>query len=355
MSAQSLPTGSAQRHSQARPSSSSNASQIPSTFEFTKRKRWADLLINELSDAIIFVLSGDAKVWFCGRAIIELLGWRDTELIDRNFLEFVNAEDQQAFHVAFQDSLHTRKEMNSYVRLQCKNGFAMQHYPQSQVLFELKGYPLYLENETSPRCFLAVAKPYPSRNVAMLNTFLELKIENERLQRRLAELRVRTCSPTIPTAESSTSTSNGYTSHGLPTAGGSAAGVSRSYPQVAQATHYQSSRQPWDDFAQQANQIRATGYDPHSAHLVRGQHSSSGTQPVEDACDDTSRRKKMRKSHGAEQHVCVTCGRTDSPEWRKGPQGPKTLCNACGLRWAKEVRNKGEENSCAVGTSGGVV
>jgi hypothetical protein len=28
-------------------------------------------------------------------------------------------------------------------------------------------------------------------------------------------------------------------------------------------------------------------------------------------------------------HVCVTCGRTDSPEWRKGPLGPKTLCNVC--------------------------
>lgn len=243
--------------------------------------------------------------------------------------------------------------MNSYVRLQCKNGFAMQHFPQSQVLFELKGYPLYLENETSPRCFLAVAKPYPSRNVAMLNTFLELKIENERLQRRLAELRVRTSSPAIPTAESSTS--NGYTSHGLPTTGGSAAGVSRSYPQVAQATHYQSPRQPWDDFTQQANQTRATRYDPHSTQLVRGQHSSPGTQSVEDACDDMSRRKKMRKSHGTEQYVCMTCGRTDSPEWRKGPQGPKTLCNACGLRWAKEVRNKGDDSLSAVGTSNGVV
>ena len=43
------------------------------------------------------------------------------------------------------------------------------------------------------------------------------------------------------------------------------------------------------------------------------------------------------------QHVCVTCGRTDSPEWRKGPKGPKTLCNACGLRWAKQVRKGGED------------
>ena len=30
---------------------------------------------------------------------------------------------------------------------------------------------------------------------------------------------------------------------------------------------------------------------------------------------------------GEGSHVCVTCGRTDSPEWRKGPLGPKTLCN----------------------------
>lgn len=118
----------------------------------------------------------------------------------------------------------------------------------------------------------------------------------------------------------------------------------------------------------------------------------------------------MKKVYTAEQYVCVTCGRTDSPEWRKvrvfsftclifilflyifkisnvmsildegavsapyfyfvmemfhfcsiplhwrdpssdvwcvgmqGPTGPKTLCNACGLRWAKRVRtNKGEE------------
>ena len=34
----------------------------------------------------------------------------------------------------------------------------------------------------------------------------------------------------------------------------------------------------------------------------------------------------------------------------KGPQGPKTLCNACGLRWAKEVRSKVDENAAA-GTS----
>lgn len=33
-------------------------------------------------------------------------------------------------------------------------------------------------------------------------------------------------------------------------------------------------------------------------------------------------------------------GTLDSPEWRKGPSGPKTLCNACGLRWAKKEKKK---------------
>lgn len=33
-------------------------------------------------------------------------------------------------------------------------------------------------------------------------------------------------------------------------------------------------------------------------------------------------------------------GTLESPEWRKGPGGPKTLCNACGLRWAKKEKKR---------------
>ncbi|GJQ10610.1 hypothetical protein GpartN1_g2401.t1 [Galdieria partita] len=32
---------------------------------------------------------------------------------------------------------------------------------------------------------------------------------------------------------------------------------------------------------------------------------------------------------------CVVCGVTDTPLWRSGPKGRKTLCNACGVRWKK--------------------
>lgn len=70
--------------------------------------------------------------------------------------------------------------------------------------------------------------------------------------------------------------------------------------------------------------------------------------------------EKKKKLKVAEEYVCTDCGESrapvlrlfyrplavtdpqtgtlDSPEWRKGPSGPKTLCNACGLRWAKKEK-----------------
>tara|TARA_B100000405_G_scaffold45009_1_gene29709 strand:+ start:1401 stop:2276 length:876 start_codon:yes stop_codon:yes gene_type:complete len=34
---------------------------------------------------------------------------------------------------------------------------------------------------------------------------------------------------------------------------------------------------------------------------------------------------------------CLNCGRQKTPQWRVGPEGPKTLCNACGVRFRKEL------------------
>ena len=49
---------------------------------------------------------------------------------------------------------------------------------------------------------------------------------------------------------------------------------------------------------------------------------------------------KKKKLRAADEYVCNDCGTLDSPEWRKGPGGPKTLCNACGLRWAKKEKKE---------------
>jgi PAS domain-containing protein len=66
-----------------------NQQSVPQ-WEFTRRKRWADLLITELSEAILLVLSPARKVLFCNPAVREILGWQDEDLIDRDLTDLVN-------------------------------------------------------------------------------------------------------------------------------------------------------------------------------------------------------------------------------------------------------------------------
>eukprot|EP00195_Chlamydomonas_chlamydogama_P000195 CAMPEP_0202920356 /NCGR_PEP_ID=MMETSP1392-20130828/76815_1 /ASSEMBLY_ACC=CAM_ASM_000868 /TAXON_ID=225041 /ORGANISM="Chlamydomonas chlamydogama, Strain SAG 11-48b" /LENGTH=494 /DNA_ID=CAMNT_0049613847 /DNA_START=1172 /DNA_END=2656 /DNA_ORIENTATION=- len=39
-------------------------------------------------------------------------------------------------------------------------------------------------------------------------------------------------------------------------------------------------------------------------------------------------------------HACTQCGTQSTPVWRAGPYGPKTLCNACGVRYMKVAKKK---------------
>ena len=74
----------------SRPVQLQQSQQSVQPWEFTRRKRWADLLVTELSEAIVLVLSSRRKVLFCNPAVREILGWQDEELIDRDFKDLVN-------------------------------------------------------------------------------------------------------------------------------------------------------------------------------------------------------------------------------------------------------------------------
>ncbi|KAI8057991.1 hypothetical protein BDF22DRAFT_663219 [Syncephalis plumigaleata] len=43
-----------------------------------------------------------------------------------------------------------------------------------------------------------------------------------------------------------------------------------------------------------------------------------------------------------ENKQCEQCGTMRSPEWRRGPSGHKTLCNACGLRYSRSLARAGK-------------
>jgi hypothetical protein len=44
----------------------------------------------------------------------------------------------------------------------------------------------------------------------------------------------------------------------------------------------------------------------------------------------------------ANGRACAHCGSRETPMWRDGPVGPKTLCNACGIRWRQGKLNPGD-------------
>lgn len=52
----------------------------------------------------------------------------------------------------------------------------------------------------------------------------------------------------------------------------------------------------------------------------------------------TPRRRGRKKKANS---VCSQCGLTQTPEWRRGPEGVRTLCNACGLYFLKLVKKVG--------------
>ncbi|KAL9111810.1 MAG: hypothetical protein Q9227_003869 [Pyrenula ochraceoflavens] len=60
---------------------------------------------------------------------------------------------------------------------------------------------------------------------------------------------------------------------------------------------------------------------------------------------------KKRRGKAAPPGRCHSCNRAETPEWRRGPDGARTLCNACGLHYAKLTRKIGATKASAMSGS----
>jgi len=72
------------------------------------------------------------------------------------------------------------------------------------------------------------------------------------------------------------------------------------------------------------------GYKPPPLLRPRQVH------PCKNKYDD----KKAKKRKAMEHMFCRHCGAKDTPEWRRGPDGRKSLCNACGLHYSKVIKKE---------------
>ncbi|KAF8798122.1 hypothetical protein BYT27DRAFT_7265230 [Phlegmacium glaucopus] len=292
----------------------------PSTYEFTKRKRWPDLLVTGLVDSVLFILSPSCIILYVATAVNELLGWRDVDLVDLDFIKLINSADHIAFRNGFEHSKH-EVESSLQVRLICNVPPESQLQTSKELFVEIKLYPQKIcDNTIEIKCVFATVTPFPSRNTAVLNTLLELKAENQRLLRKVMDHKSRI------SVGSSTSTQLPVSSQ-----------VNPMY-----ALHPPSGVLSTPGITGQKNSDSSSSFDQGAAlgsnFTLDFTETIYGSNANLEEINEGSKKKKLKKAQGAEQYVCITCGRTDSPEWRKGPLGPKTLCNACGLRWAKQMR-----------------
>ncbi|XP_022993356.1 GATA transcription factor 8-like [Cucurbita maxima] len=86
---------------------------------------------------------------------------------------------------------------------------------------------------------------------------------------------------------------------------------------------------------------RQSFFIPPPPHLVSPTSSSDSenSENYSESCSPPPAEKKIKLSSNdafnprGDSRKCLHCEVTKTPQWRAGPLGPKTLCNACGVRY----------------------
>jgi len=371
--------------------------------EFTKRRNWSQRVIEELKD-FLHILSADGRILYSSPSTKMLTGHEPESLTGSLIFEHLHPDDAAIFIREFNESISTGNPLRFFYRFRKPDN--------TYIIFEAHGHPHLVSDMGGPganatptntcRGFFMMSRLYPTKNASLLDSFLEHKMENERLRKRIAELKreekedlagpgltnptagTSISAPQIPTlkpSESQDSTADSFTTsnsrtHSIP--------YNPAMPPPAKPVL---SNQP---LTQQNLSEALAASRPDSMHdkmaryegvshletiemltglrhrdgefsngvstgalsptlSVRGDAgiamnhdkdgrilSQSGLAGGLSALD----RDKKKKMKVADEYVCTDCGTLDSPEWRKGPTGPKTLCNACGLRWAKKEKKR---------------
>jgi PAS domain S-box-containing protein len=357
--------------------------------EFTKRRNWSQRVLEELRD-LLHILTPDGRILYVSPSCKALTGWEPSHVMGRFINEFIHPDDIGIFVKEFNESIASGNPLRFFYRFRKTD--------DSWAIFESHGHPHLSsdQNTFAPpntincRGFFMMARPYPTKNAALLDSFLEHKIENERLMKRIAELKREEQDEQDDWAKKIEGTATSVTPSESHVTQNMSQADAASYAQMPPPakpviSNTALTRQNLDEALaaskpdsindkmmryEGANHLetiemltglryrdgeRSQGISTGDAspNLIRG---DAGIQISLDR-DGRNSSDKKKKLKIADEYVCTDCGTLDSPEWRKGPNGPKTLCNACGrespnpgpgtcdiltviVRWAKKEKKK---------------
>ncbi|KIM97967.1 hypothetical protein OIDMADRAFT_168322 [Oidiodendron maius Zn] len=360
-----------------------SAGPVPSTqAEFKKRKNIEPQIVEELED-FLHILTPDGRIVYLSPSGKDLTGYPQDELLGKFILDFIHPDDSGIFMRDFNESITSGKPIQLFYRFRKRDG--------TYTIFECRGHPQFSSDAAAFRLnnaagvcegYFMMARPYPTKNAALLDSFLEQKIEHERLTKRINDLKreeaedaeeeqrqwqrkqgrrsdmphedintIGGTSATIPTSPRLLSPNAkvmllptpSMPIHSGATRSNAEDGAANRHPDsidgnVARyddVTHVETIEMFTGLRYQDGERSRGISTGDQSPTLVRG--DAGIAIPINKEQKGTDKKKKIKLP---EEYVCTDCGTLDSPEWRKGPSGPKTLCNACGLRWAKKEKRK---------------
>lgn len=145
------------------------------------------------------VLTPAGKVLVASQSIRDLAGWSPDELIGQPLDGLIHPDDLPSYRQSFDHALNSSEPLTIYYRFKTKD--------EQYILLETTGHAHVPSTDTALvsgvagqphsdgsgngaggggiKCFFGMSRPYPSKNQAMLDSFLELKFENERLRQEL--------------------------------------------------------------------------------------------------------------------------------------------------------------------------
>ncbi|KFZ15201.1 hypothetical protein V502_05721 [Pseudogymnoascus sp. VKM F-4520 (FW-2644)] len=347
--------------------------------EFTQNRNWTQQIVEELKD-LIHILAADGRVLYISDSVKQLTGYTPEDIIGKSIVDFIHPDDSTMFVREFNNSVTTGDALRIFYRFRKQTG-------GEYAVLECHGQPHLTngatsssQNNSAAPCsgFFMVSRPYPTKSAALLDSFLEHKIENERLMKKIETLRredaeeQEDCQPHFkkenegPWEQYALHENNAVLPLGMGHSSSSEL-LAMPPPVKGPSTNSTSTRQGHEDASasskpesmeektvlyggatnietiemltglryQDGERSKGISTGDASPTLIRG--DSGVTMPVDKDGRGVDKKKKIKT---ADKYVCTDCGTLDSPEWRKGPEGAKTLCNACGLRWAKQEKKK---------------
>ncbi|KAL4896736.1 hypothetical protein BDV59DRAFT_112776 [Aspergillus ambiguus] len=313
---------------------------------------WPQRVIGEMQDMVL-LLGPARKVLYVSPSCECITGYEPSKLEQSDLLGYIHHDDKSIFSAEMDECITTGRTLQCHLRF-------IRPDKTSRIL-EVYGHPHLINEKQRQACHgvFLVCRPYPTKSCQLLDSFLEHKIENIRLHQRIAQLKAE--EEEDLNAGQQISAQVGGAVRRVPPAGQS----------VAQDTASGEENESSDSLTVDDSDARIQAADSlaaeDTAHIEgievmtglyygegeRSQGLSTGLRqgrliqcgmetvtPDQQArtIQDSDRRKRLKG-----EYMCTDCGTSDSPEWRKGPDGPKTLCNACGLRWAKKEKKRQDQ------------